>query len=733
MIWVNAMKHPSLAVCCLVSSQLVNLPAAGQPKPTLGTADTLLRFENTPGGPKLIDLSTKDGTAWTNGAVEELPSFVELNGRQSPVHWTFNREASHADARRVAFIYESASPKLRLTWEWQAHAEYGPVEHWIRIKNLDTQEFWLPMVHSLDFDWESSAAEKLEQLYIDKGAGTPNQVGTHLVTVKDGYQWEGISTTYAHAEWNGVVEIIPFQLVERVDDAQSGWYAGIEFSGRTHLTLGRHGTSLRGVAGLNPNPGPFRTRLKSGDTFETPTVFLGGTTGGPDATGNVLRRWERNVLTNPADWQTPRYPVLVNNSWGSGMAIDEAIALRMLEDSAELGFEMFHIDAGWFRGVGDWYPDPKKFPHGLAAIADEAHKLGLKFGLWCDWTQAALDTEPGALNLRDPKVNDWVVADTPLDWKPEPFKGQTIDLGVPAARDWAQGEVERIVRDYRLDMLEHDGYVVAQGCARSDHPHAPPDPKNIKIQTAASSFFVDSSNSTDVSYHATRAYYEIHSTLRKNHPGLLLEMCNDGGRMVDFGSAAHGDYFSITDTYDPLSNRRAFYDASHVLPPAMLETYVEKWPVPKIENLRYMLRSGMMGWATIMLDTTVWTEEQHKVAKTEFELYKRVLRPFIRDAELYHISARPDGVHWDGIEYFDQLRGKGVVCAFRGSVENEPAHVFRLQRIKPDRAYQLRFQDHSSPDTVVWGRELLKKGLKVDLANPNTSELIFFQEVPPVT
>jgi len=51
------------------------------------------------------------------------------------------------------------------------------------------------------------------------------------------------------------------------------------------------------------------------------------------------------------------------------------------------------------------------------------------------------------------------------------------------------------------------------------------------------------------------------SGLARDHPGLLFEVCNDCGRMVDFGSALHGDYFSITDTYDPLSNRRAFYDA----------------------------------------------------------------------------------------------------------------------------------------------------------------------------
>ena len=98
--------------------------------------------------------------------------------------------------------------------------------------------------------------------------------------------------------------------------------------------------------------------------------------------------------------------------------------------------------------------------------------------------------------------------------------------------------------------------------------------------------FVVASNSTDVSYHAVRAYYHIYERLRKQHPGLLFEICNDGGRMVDFGSAAHGDYFSITDTYDPLSNRRAFYDASHLLPAAMLESYVEKWPAPRIENFR---------------------------------------------------------------------------------------------------------------------------------------------------
>src|SRR5947209_11111089 len=157
----------------------------------------------------------------------------------------------------------------------------------------------------------------------------------------------------------------------------------------------------------------------------------------------------------------------------------------------------------------------------------------------------------------------------------------------------------------------------------------------------------------------------------------------------------------------------------------MLEAYVETWPTPTIDNFRYMLRSGMMGWLTVMLDTTAWTEQQHTAAKQEIQLYKQQLRTFIRDADLYHIGPRPDGIHWDGIEYFDPLRKKGVVYAFRGSTQGENKHVFNLHGLTAEKKYQLRFHDRSAPDRVVSGRDLLESGLAVSLSVPNSSELIF--------
>lgn len=691
------------------------------------TADTELRVEPGKIMPRLLALRS-GGTTWNNDEPQKLIDRARVGEREIPLRWRFNRNASHSDARQVMYIYDSLSPRLRLTWEWRARADHGPVEHRIGIQNLDTQEVWISLQDSLNFDWKIVPSRQLTATYVEKGADTPSNVGTHEFAVNGGFQWEGRSSTYAYPRPNQPREIIPWVAIQSNDD-KAGWYVGIEFSGKTHLTLSRTAQSLRGTVGLDPEPGTFWTRLAPHASFEAPPVFLGGFTGGFDGAGNVLRRWVRDVLGNPATWRDPHYPLLVNNSWGSGTAVDEPLALRMIHDSAELGFEMFHLDAGWFRGVGDWYPDPLKFPHGLTPLAKAAHAAGLKFGLWVDWAQAGTDVLPGALNVRDPKVHDWLVSDLPPDWKPEEFKGQTIDLGDPPAAMWAQSEVERIVRDYHLDMLEHDGYLVAQGCIRKDHPHAPPNPDKTSMHKDSGFIFVDSSNSTDVSYQATRAYYAIQSKVRREHPQILLEVCNDGGRMVDFGSAAHADYFSITDTYDPLSNRRAFYDTSHVLPPAMLESYVEAWPTPTIPNFRYMLRSGMMGWFTLMLDTTKWSSEERAVAREEFQLYKERLRPLIRAANLYHVSPRPDGVHWDGMEYFDSTRGTGVLYAFRGTNQGENEHTFEFQGLDPQRRYRLTFHDHTAVDQTLLGRALMQKGVLLKLPSPNSSEVVFVDEI----
>ena len=711
-----------IVAATLAAPSLASTPCGRQ----LSSAESILTIEAGAASPRVSRLALRDGTRWDNRIDEALPGTVEVDGASQAVTWKLDPTSCRLEPDRIAIDYLSASPRLRLTWEWRRRAWHGPLEHRLTIRNLSKQSIWLPWQPSFRFAWAVDPAQPLERFWVEKGADAPSSEGVHRDALRSDDRWFGVSSTYARPLAHQPREMIPYLLVDEPGGAGTGWYVGIEFSGRTRITLERSGDLVRGEAGLNPDPGPYRTRLPAEGVFEAPVIFLGAFRGGADDAGNILRRWIRTVLNNPRTLRDPNYPLLVNNSWGSGTAVDEALAKRMIRDSRRLGLEMYHLDAGWFRAVGDWHADPAKFPHGIASVADFAHSQGLKFGLWVDFTQAGVSSAPGARNVHDPVTRDWLIGDPPTNWQHrEEFKGITMDLGVPAAKAWALQEVSRLVTENHLDMLEHDGYLVAQGSSRSDHPAAPPEPGTLQEYEDSGYLWVDGSNSTDVSDHATRAYYAIYERLRLEHPQLLLEICNDGGRMMDFGSAAHGDYFSITDIYDPLSNRRAFFDASFVLPPAMLESYVEKWPAPSLATFRYMLRSGMMGWFSLMQDSVQWSPEQHAAAMAEFSLYKSALRPLIRAADLYHVGERPDGVHWDGIEYFSTGAARGVLYAFRGTTD-EGSHRYRLQGLDPERSYRVTFHDQGAAATLS-GATLMREGITVTLAAPLSSELVFIE------
>jgi hypothetical protein len=344
----------------------------------------------------------------------------------------------------------------------------------------------------------------------------------------------------------------------------------------------------------------------------------------------------------------------------------------------------------------------------LAAVTDYAHQRGLKFGLWVGWTQGGNQVDDPAnghriLSVRDPSMVPWFCQDFAKDWKPNEFSGATVCLGEPAAADWCLDTLRRVIAEAKLDLLEHDQTMVTDGCGKATHAHT--------------------ASRVDAGYRAALGYYRVYDTLRAEHPDLLFENCVNGGHMVDYGAVRRCHYISITDTYDPLSNRRAFYDASYALPPAMCECYVENVAVRDLAQFKYMLRSGMMGWCTIMTDTSRWTPEQHAAARRLFADYKEKLRPLIRGADLFHVSARPDGVGWDGMEYFDTRTGRGALFAFRGT-GGEAEHRFVLKGLRANETYAVSFEDETSPPTTVKGGELMTAGIAMKLPERESSEIV---------
>jgi hypothetical protein len=94
---------------------------------------------------------------------------------------------------------------------------------------------------------------------------------------------------------------------------------------------------------------------------------------------------------------------------------------------------------------------------------------------------------------------------------------------------------------------------------------------------------------------------------------------------------------------------------------------------------------------------------------------------------MYHVSERPDGVRWDGMENWDPVRMNGVVFAFTGSIENQPGHRFVLAGLNAGKRYRLHYVDGSSVDSKVPGRDLMVAGLPVHLGQPLSSEPVLLE------
>ena len=175
------------------------------------------------------------------------------------------------------------------------------------------------------------------------------------------------------------------------------------------------------------------------------------------------------------------------NVWCSWYAYHEDIDQQTLRADlaglAGLPFDVFQIDDGWERCVGDWQPN-EKFPAGLADLAARATDAGLRPGLWLapfivrpnsqtarDKTHLLLSDEAGhpmtagynwggpyyALDLTLPEAQDHVrdVISTVVGWGFHYLKLDFINaVAIPATRhDQGPGresvyrEAMRLIRD----------------------------------------------------------------------------------------------------------------------------------------------------------------------------------------------------------------------------------------------------------------------------------------------
>ncbi|WP_114312710.1 glycoside hydrolase family 36 protein [Thermus caldifontis] len=132
--------------------------------------------------------------------------------------------------------------------------------------------------------------------------------------------------------------------------------------------------------------------------------------------------------------------------------ISEASLLSTLEEVAGLPFEVFQIDDGWQRALGDWEPNDR-FPRGMAFLADRIREKGLRAGLWL---APFLLTQDSPLGHSRP---EWVLRDGEGRPIPAGFNWgkplYALDSGNEEVLDYVASLVRK-AREWGYDYLKLD-------------------------------------------------------------------------------------------------------------------------------------------------------------------------------------------------------------------------------------------------------------------------------------
>ncbi|MGD1219073.1 alpha-galactosidase [Streptomyces krungchingensis] len=405
-------------------------------------------------------------------------------------------------------------------------------------------------------------------------------------------------------------------------------------------------------------------RLEAGESFTTP-VFAGlwsdGGFGGASRTWHAYQR-EHVVPDTGRD-----RPVLFNSWEATTFDIAEDQQMALAERAAEMGVELFVVDDGWFgartgdrAGLGDWTPNPDRFPAGLKPLADHVHALGMEFGIWVEPEMVNPDSE---LYRAHP---DWVQFQSGRT-RTEYRNQLVLNLARPDVQEYLWEQLDRLLSGAPVDYVKWD----FNRCFTDAGWPGESYPQKLWVEHV-------------------RALYALLDRLRTVHPTVAFESCSGGGGRIDLGIMARTDQVWTSDNTDPLDRLAIQYGMSQIHPARIMAAWVTDSPNTqlngRVSSLRLRFVSAMAGVLGIGGDLSAWSGEELAEAREWVGLYKEI-RPVVQRGDLYRLRP-PEG----GLSAVQYVHGdETVVLAWlQAQRYGEPAAPLRLRGLDPTQAYECR-------------------------------------------
>lgn len=506
---------------------------------------------------------------------------------------------------------------------------------------------------------------------------------------------------------------MPFFFIED-EAAGAGIYVAIGWTGNWHATIDTDSASstLRIYGGMPK----IHTQLRPGEQISGPTVLIGCYQRGYENGSNALRRLIRTRYTPSVAGRPLVAPIMYTTWFHVGAELDERMARALVDAAADIGQEIFEVDAGWYKGtpyspywdmrntwpaisnpLGNWElgEERERFPSGLDELAHYVRSKGMRFGLWFELERVGPDS------LLAEQHPDWIIQYGD-GWR-------MADFGNREVQAYFSKILDHYIRTLKLAYIRWD-------CNLHD----------IDAFWAS----CDEPNRRGISeIRHIEGIRRVEKFVRERHPHVILESCASGGRRIDLTTLQHRHTAWISDATAGASIIRFHLEGlNHIIPgsrqlvafaPAERAFAGRDFAFPDIDC--QCCFAGAFGSAGKI---HLWPEPMKQRMRQHVTVYKK-LRPYL-DEDFYLLFPQSQTLDtWAAWQFHDPRAGEGFVQAFRIQSPERDKRIV-LKGIEPQSNYQ--FTDPYSGDRFVRsGATLTSRGIELSLSK-NSSRVFTYRK-----
>ena len=480
-----------------------------------------------------------------------------------------------------------------------------------------------------------------------------------------------------------------FSLNGKATETNGEVLAGsLAWSGSFQLAFDDNNEGVRALCGINPFASAYH--LNPNETFTTPTMIWVWSANGLGEMSRKFHYWARDF--GMRDGHKTR-AVLLNNWEATGFDFDFNRIVSLFDPAKELGVELFLLDDGWFgneyprandhAGLGDWQPNRQRLPDGLAPLAAEAVKRGLRFGIWM---------EPEMVNPNSElfhKHPDWIICQPKRELELQ--RNQLVlDLTRPSVQQFEWKTIQSILGVSNITYAKWD-------CNR--------------YLTQPGSSYLPPARQSELWIDYVQALYVLMDKTAKAFPDTELMLCSGGGGRADYGALKYFHEFWPSDNTDPVARVPMQWDYSYFFPPMAIASHVTHWgnrPMHFACSVAMSARFGMD------LDLTKLPALDKTICGGAISAYKKI-RDVTQLGDLYRLE-NPHENFRGALNFVSSDHSRAVVFVFQlQDGENIPVRPQGLDPAKNYMIHELNPAPGRAPmpqeGKMFTGEELMRDGI----------------------